>query len=72
MEILSQSISGVVDRQEWPAVKVTWGGPKLSHIFFVDDLLLFSEAYFSQVRLMEHVLAQFFGFSGQKVNRSKS
>lgn len=39
-------------------------GPEVSHIFFVDDLLLFGEASFSQARLMEHILAEFCRISG--------
>lgn len=72
MEVLSQKIERVVHTSQWSAVQPTSGGPKLSHIFFADDLLLFSEASFSQARLMEHILADFCGISGQRVSRAKS
>lgn len=36
----------------------------LSHIFFVDDLLLFGETSFSQARIIEFLLADFCGFQG--------
>lgn len=61
-----------MDRKEWSVVSVNRGGPKLSHIFFDDDLLLFGEASFSQAQVMEHTLAQFCGISDQVVNRGKS
>lgn len=72
MEVLGHSINEGVERKQWSAVSVSRGGPKLSHIFFADDLLLFGEASFSQAQVMEYTLAQFCGFSGQRVNRCKS
>lgn len=47
MEVLSQRIVKEVQEQKWKAVKPCRQGPKVSHIFFVDDLLLFGEASFS-------------------------
>lgn len=72
MEVLGQSIQQAIDRNAWRPVRLARQGPVLSHIFFADDLLLFGEASFSQARLMEHLLADFCGLSGQRVNRSKS
>lgn len=72
MEVLSQQIDGAVLRKEWMALKPVPKGPKISHIFFADDLLLFGKASFSQARLMEHVLAGFCHISGQRISRQKS
>lgn len=44
----------------------------LSHIFFVDDLPLFGETSFSQARIIKFLLADFCGFSGQRISRNKS
>lgn len=40
----------------------------ISHLFFVEDLILFEEATKKQSRLMEKILTEFCGMSGQKVN----
>lgn len=53
-------------------MRITNGDPRLSHIFFVDDLLLFDEASFFQARMMEYILGQFCEFSRQRMNGSKS
>lgn len=42
--------------------------PKLSHLFFADDLILFGEASWSQALLIQEILADFCGESDQKVN----
>lgn len=72
MEVLSQMIIKDVDEKKWSPIRAAHDGPSLSHMFFTDDLLLFREASFSQARTMEHLLAKFCGFFGQRVSRSKS
>lgn len=72
MEVLGQTISRAVELKTWTPVRLARPGPMVSHIFFADDLLLVGEASFSQARVMEHILAQFCGVSGQRMNRSKS
>lgn len=46
------------------------GGPKLSHLLFVDDSLLFFQANFDACRSSLEVLAKYEN-SGQKINRDK-
>lgn len=72
MEVLIQMIVKAVDDKWWSPIRVSRSGPQLSHLFFADDLLLFEKTSISQARVMEHLLAQFCGFSGQRVNRNKS
>lgn len=62
----------VVARKEWIPIRMSRQSPKISHIFFADNLLLFGEASFSQERKMEFLLVQFCGQSGQRFNRAKS
>lgn len=47
-------------------------GPKLSHLFFVDDLILFCDVDKGQTTHINDILNMFCHFSGQKVNRSKT
>lgn len=72
MEVLGQAITKSVESKAWKPILLTPKGLTLSHMFFANDLLLFGEASFSQVRVMEHLLGQFCSFSGQRVNRSKT
>lgn len=68
MEVLGQKIEKAVEQGEWKAVTASRNGPKISHLFFVDDLLLMGVASFSQACMMEHLVADFCGISGQQVN----
>jgi len=47
-------------------------GPKISHLLFVDDLLLFVEASIEQAHCVMHCLDLFFEASGQKINNHKT
>lgn len=47
------------------------GGPKVSHLFFADDLLLFGEATMQQTGVMYEILDTFYRESGEKVNSMK-
>lgn len=56
MEVLSHYICRAMEKKEWKSVRITNRDPRLSHIFFVDDLLLSGEASFSQARMMKYIL----------------
>lgn len=47
-------------------------GPLISHLFFVDDCLLFTQAKTSQVKLVKEVLRDFCHASGLNVSIHKS
>lgn len=47
-------------------------GPILSHLFFADDLLLFSEASRDQISCIREGFEEFYRASGQNVNYHKS
>lgn len=47
VERLSQLIQLKVNDTVWRPIKLTSDGHVLSHLFFADNLLLFSEAFFS-------------------------
>lgn len=44
IERLGHAISDLMDKDSWHPVQLMKRGLKLSHIFFVDDLVLFAEA----------------------------
>lgn len=58
--------------EQWKPIPTSRTCPKISHIFFADELLFFWETSFSQARLVEKLLAKFYGISGQRVTRGKS
>ncbi|KAL6141307.1 hypothetical protein ACLB2K_059597 [Fragaria x ananassa] len=71
-EKLSHLIQFNVDLGCWRAVSASQSGPKVSHLFFADDLVLFAEASPSQAIVMKRCLDQFCSLSGQAVSFEKS
>ena len=72
MERLCHLIDRAVEDKKWKPTSLSRGGPKLSHICFADDLILFAEASVKQVRVIRKVLETFCRASGQKVSLPKS
>lgn len=72
MELLEQSIHGAIKEGSWKPVKASRNGPRISHIFFVADLILFDEAMMRQPNTMAKIMNEFYGVSGQKINLQKS
>ena len=72
MEGLSYLIQSKVESGDWKPMTVSRGGPKISHLLFADDVLLFTSASASQVRLVTNILEVFCKVSGLKVNVHKS
>jgi hypothetical protein len=72
MESLSHVILQAVEDNVWKPVTISKNGPRLSHLFFADDVLLFSKASVSQSRVIEGILIRFANSSGLRVNVRKS
>ncbi|KAL6272731.1 hypothetical protein ACE6H2_023423 [Prunus campanulata] len=72
MEKLSHLIQQKTHARSWKPVQICQGGPKISHLFFADDLILFGEASIHQALLMKRCLDDFCQLSGQKVSFDKS
>lgn len=72
MERLVDMINQSVRLNNWSPVTITRTGPRISHLFFVDDVLLFTKAKPSQTRLVANVLHEFCAISGFKVSLEKS
>jgi hypothetical protein len=44
MKFLSHDILKAVELNHWKLVNISLNGPTLSHLFYVDDVLLFTKA----------------------------
>ena len=53
-------------------VAICWNGPRVSHLFFVDDSILFCRAKEEECQKILDILAIYEKGSGQKINRDKT
>lgn len=72
LERLCHQIEFSVAQKDWKPISLSRGGPKLSHVCFADDLILFAEASVAQIKIIRKVLEKFCLASGQKVSLEKS
>jgi hypothetical protein len=72
MERLGAMISKSVRDGTWKPMQICKDGTKLSHLFFADDVLLFTKATVTQAQVVKEVLDQFCSMSGLKVSFEKS
>ncbi|OMO73242.1 reverse transcriptase [Corchorus capsularis] len=72
LEFLSLTISHKMQLKQWKGFRICRGGPVFSHLFFADDLVLFSKASMESCVLIKEVLNNFCNLSGQSVNFQKS
>ncbi|KAL9426246.1 hypothetical protein AB3S75_033092 [Citrus x aurantiifolia] len=72
IERLSHGIHCAVDTGTWRPIWLSQRGTPITHVFFADDLLIFAEAYCTQVAVITDVLNTFCVSSGTKVNKQKS
>nr|KYP40885.1 Retrovirus-related Pol polyprotein LINE-1 [Cajanus cajan] len=72
MERLGIMIQQEVEEGTWKPIQLTRHGPKLSHIFFADDVLLFAKAEKEQAITINRVLESFCHMSGLKISIQKS
>lgn len=72
IEGLSALISKAVQMGHFSGVKIARSAPTVSHIFFADDIYLFTKASVDMATSVGNLLQTFQRASGQQVNFSKS
>src|SRR4051812_23042778 len=72
MEQLSHWIKNREASGVWKGLKTSRRSPIVSHLFFADDILMFTAANCSQVEVIREGLNLFSKASGQRINFSKS
>ena len=72
MNYLGQLIEEKCNGNLWHPVKASQSGPALSHLFFVDDLILFAKANGVNSAAIRDVLDTFYSISGQMMSEAKS
>ena len=71
-EGLNRLLEHVVERNHIEDVSLCKNGPKISHLFFVDDSLVFCRARVSDVEKIQEILGKYERASGQKINSDKT
>lgn len=72
MENLTHLILEAVDDGTWKSIKASRYGPKISHLMFVDNLLLFGQSFVKKMQVVKRILDNFCGMSWQRINFEKS
>lgn len=64
---LSGNIDNDVRLGRWDPVRISKKGPKLSHLFFADDLTLFASTDDKNCHSINVILQYFHNYAGQRV-----
>lgn len=67
MEVLGGHIKTALEGCKWKTCVASKGGPKISHLFFVDDLLLFGETSKKQAQIIIKILHGFCEFGSPQI-----
>lgn len=65
-------ILNAVATGKWKPMEVNRGGLKISHLLFVDDIILFAKDTSQQALVIKQVVEMFCHMSGQTVSIAKS
>lgn len=72
MERLGHMVNMLVDNGCWKPITLARNGPKLTHLCFADDIILFARADVEQARTVKNCLETFCQDAGLRVSLQKS
>ena len=72
LEGLSGLIQNAVDNRHVEGFSLCRNGPKISHLFFADDSLLFCRVRVNELEKIQNILCKYEKASGQKINNDKT
>lgn len=72
VEGLSALIHEAAQNQQWTGISVCRDCPRITHLFFVDDSILFSKVNAEESQKLKQILQAYEEASGQKINTDKS
>ena len=71
-EGLSALIQKAVENGDMEGLKICRSGPKISHLFFADDSIIFCKATLEECNALQRILNVYEQASGQQLNRTKT
>lgn len=72
MEWLGQLICKDIGGGKWKPIRVSRSGLTLSHLFFADNLVIFSKAKVDQALLLDGIIKIYYDFSRHRISYGKS
>lgn len=72
MEWLGHLINSTISNGNWKPIRLSQSGPLISHLFFADDLVIFSKVDLKHGKIIKDILGRFYEFSRHKVNGRKT
>ncbi|PKI11235.1 hypothetical protein CRG98_049559, partial [Punica granatum] len=72
MEILSRLLYRAEANGDIEGIKISRGGPQITHLLFADDLLLLTQSTTANITAIKSIMDKFCNWSGQEINCAKS
>lgn len=70
-KVLSRLLARSEARRKIEGLKISRENPQISHLLFVDDLIIFTKSKARSVQAINEVLEKYQAWSGQRINQSK-
>ncbi|KAI0496381.1 hypothetical protein KFK09_022697 [Dendrobium nobile] len=70
--IVQELLSNAILEKENIGVRISSNSPRISHLLYADDVMVFVEARISNVKVIKEIIKKYCNWTGQKVNTAKS